>query len=293
MKLIEQLQLGSDSILFNHESKHEERHFFHAHQGFEVLYIREGSGEVIVNGEMTPVQDHTLLFFQPFQLHRIRMRQQQDESYTRSVCVFDPSLLHPYLQLFPALKRFYHQLLSGTHRKQSASLEDTSRIEQLFERYDRQRRTVGREDTQETKIWFLLDLVRLLEDVFGASSVDSALVIRQKKANPHTDRIMAWVEQHYHDSSLQLDRLAHHLHLSPYHLSHLFSQDTGVTISEYWTARKLREACLLLVSTDESIGSIRRRVGYSSDSYFCQTFKTHMQMSPNQYRRSVRSAFAP
>jgi AraC-like DNA-binding protein len=81
------------------------------------------------------------------------------------------------------------------------------------------------------------------------------------------------------------------LHLSPYHISHLFKRHTGVTLSDYMTNRRLREACALLANTDKQVGDIAREVGGFSAPYFCQLFKKHKGVTPQSYRATVRRAY--
>jgi AraC-like DNA-binding protein len=99
---------------------------------------------------------------------------------------------------------------------------------------------------------------------------------------------MEWVEQHFREE-LSLKQLASELHLSSYHISHLFQEHTGFTITDYMTARRLKEACLLLSTTSYSIRDIGQNIGLNSDSYFIQLFKKHIGVTPKQYRNTARN----
>ncbi|MFC5649593.1 helix-turn-helix transcriptional regulator [Paenibacillus solisilvae] len=95
------------------------------------------------------------------------------------------------------------------------------------------------------------------------------------------------MEDHYR-TPFSLEDLSSHLHLSPYHISHLFKQITGITLSDYLIQRRVKEACLLLANTTKSIQEIASEVGGLSPSYFCQMFKKTKGVSPEKYRKSIR-----
>ncbi|MBD2844025.1 helix-turn-helix transcriptional regulator [Paenibacillus sp. IB182496] len=82
----------------------------HLHEGIEVLYVERGAGQVVIEGRSVAVGSGTLLFFQPFQLHKLSMRPVGDARYIRSFFVYDPIWLHAYLAPFPQLAAFHLQL---------------------------------------------------------------------------------------------------------------------------------------------------------------------------------------
>lgn len=102
----------------------------------------------------------------------------------------------------------------------------------------------------------------------------------------YSEQILAWLESNYKQKRV-LERLAAELFLSPSHISHLFHQETGSTLSVYVTARRIREACSLLGSTSMSIQDISKRIGYGSAAYFCRVFKRHLGLTPHEYRRNI------
>ncbi len=79
--------------------------------------------------------------------------------------------------------------------------------------------------------------------------------------------------------------MARSLHLSPYHLSHLFKESTGISITEYMAARRIHQAVRLLTTTDKPVSWIAEAVGLLNVSYFCKLFKSHMGIPPHQYRK--------
>ncbi|MGP3783696.1 helix-turn-helix transcriptional regulator [Paenibacillus sp. 1A_MP2] len=99
---------------------------------------------------------------------------------------------------------------------------------------------------------------------------------------------MQWIEEHFNEA-FRLEDIADTLHLSPYHLSHIFKKATGTTIVAYAQATRIRHACVLLTSTTHTVPEIGHRVGMSSPSYFCKVFRNATGTTPHQYRLNVQS----
>lgn len=70
------------------------------------------------------------------------------------------------------------------------------------------------------------------------------------------------------------------------HLSRLFHQHTGETLCNFVQTQKINYAAMLLRTTDHGILHVSSLCGYDSLSYFIKTFKKHLKMTPNEYRKS-------
>ncbi|MEG0564536.1 helix-turn-helix domain-containing protein, partial [Anaerorhabdus sp.] len=86
-----------------------------------------------------------------------------------------------------------------------------------------------------------------------------------------------------------LDELAKISYINKYYLVHSFKKYAGMTPINYLNYKRLKEACMLLRTTNHSIAQIASIIGMSSQSYFCQSFKKQYQMSPNEYRKQSQS----
>ncbi|MFS0870872.1 helix-turn-helix domain-containing protein [Paenibacillus xylanilyticus] len=77
------------------------------------------------------------------------------------------------------------------------------------------------------------------------------------------------------------------VNVSPSYLSRLFKKEMGVSFIEYLMNLKVQKAKQLLQDTDYTITEIAEQVGYSERN-LNRAFQRFVQMSPNQYRMSVR-----
>ncbi len=85
-------------------------------------------------------------------------------------------------------------------------------------------------------------------------------------------------------TDLPLDKLAEIADTSPQHLSRLFKKECGVTITQYIRTQRIHEAELLIKTTDSPILEIAESLGFSSQNYFCNVFKSETGMTPSQYK---------
>jgi len=86
-----------------------------------------------------------------------------------------------------------------------------------------------------------------------------------------------------------LDDYASQIGYSKFHLSRIFKQETGLTISEYVRKRRLATAAMYLLHSDESIIHIAFKLHYQSQEAFTRSFKELYNMPPGKYRKLMRT----
>lgn len=279
--LIERLELKQHFFL-HHRSRDTDYHYFHAHQGFELLLVHQGRGQALIGEQLVQVESGSLLLFQPFQLHRIHMSAEM--VYERSVLVFDPALLDTQLASFPVLQRFYRALWQRRLPLQHLALGELAiEAERVFDHGAVALSSASGERRIEELTLLCLALLQLLRRIYEAADAS----LDEPGTRPRNLRVaeqaMQWLEQRYGEP-FQLARMAEALYVSPSHLSRVFHQETGVTLTEYLTARRLREACLLLKATRLPVREIAGRIGLNNQPYFARLFRTHLGVTPLRYR---------
>lgn len=92
------------------------------------------------------------------------------------------------------------------------------------------------------------------------------------------------MHKHYHDSQLSLQTVANAVNVSPSYFSHIFSQETGHTFTEYLTLIRIGRAKELLKTTSDRTYEIAHKVGYSDPHYFCHLFKKATGMTTKEFK---------
>ncbi|EFM11808.1 two component transcriptional regulator, AraC family [Paenibacillus curdlanolyticus YK9] len=93
-----------------------------------------------------------------------------------------------------------------------------------------------------------------------------------------------YIEEHFEDE-ISREELADYVFLNPAYLSRLFRKETGQSITDYATERRMMKAKWLLEQRTDRISDIAVSVGYSNFSHFSKLFKKATGVTPQEYRR--------
>ena len=94
----------------------------------------------------------------------------------------------------------------------------------------------------------------------------------------------AYIEAHL-DEELTLEKLAHEVGYSEYHLSRKFKEETGDNIRDYIKFARIEHAKLLLAASDLSIKEIAEHLRFCAPSHFARVFREVTGQLPQQYRK--------
>ncbi len=100
--------------------------------------------------------------------------------------------------------------------------------------------------------------------------------------------VRRYIDNHFKEN-LTLDQLAGLVHINKYYLSHSFRREFNTSPISYLISRRIQESRFLLGETDHSLSQIAQILGFSSLSYFSQSFRRLEGMSPMEYRKRRRS----
>ena len=126
----------------------------------------------------------------------------------------------------------------------------------------------------------LLRLIRR-EDFVLAESASGVRPTRE------CDLVRRYIDNHFKEN-LTLDQLAEMAHINKFYLSHTFRRAFDTSPISYLITRRIQESRFLLSETDHSLSQIARILGFSSLSYFSQSFRRLEGVSPLEYRRQHR-----
>ncbi|KRF06604.1 hypothetical protein ASG89_19330 [Paenibacillus sp. Soil766] len=286
MKLMNYMNLNVHPVQlsFFKDRTHAFEEVFHAHQGMELLIVHEGTGIVVIEQQIVELTPGSIFCFRPFQLHRIRIHNLPQDRYIRSLFVLEPAVLEAALSAFPTLREFLNKLWKDPLMPQAFRSESLVELEVLLHSYIPRldaAKERGPERLLEEQTLFLTAFLHQLRT--DSEKRSDSLPQRSGRSSTTAERMLAWIEAHYMEP-FRLDELAAFVHLTPNHVSATFHQSIGSTITEYLTARRIRQACWLLRTTDMSVQDIGEGVGLANFSYFCQLFKKHVGYTPYKFK---------
>lgn len=109
----------------------------------------------------------------------------------------------------------------------------------------------------------------------------------EKKAEKYSElakQIKGIVQENYHDSSLNSQRIADMIQMNNAYLGRMFKNSYGHSINDYINTCRLEESMRLLRQTDMSVEEIAQNVGFSNIKYFYVLFKKLTGITPATYR---------
>jgi len=255
----------------------------HRHNYYEVLYFKESGGWHEIDFNSFPVNAGTLHFISPEQVHLLR----RDAHVTGFVLSFS--------------KEFFFGDPSGTGFIDSLPFFDNPGIQPLLSVGDA---NLGAEMDQ---------LLVKIEDEYASGHEDSgellriylsALLIQARRLYiPHTGndasvplrseltrKFKKLVEEHFRQHK-SVTAYAGMLNITAGHLSDTIQKDTGRTASEIIQQRIVLEAKRLLFHSSKSVKEIAFELQYEDPSYFSRFFKTHADLTPEQFRSHIREKY--
>lgn len=282
--LYEAIQFENKPIVWNYHSSSISpiSGFYHWHQCFEILLIHNGEGSVVFNNQTYQIKKGMLFLFQPFELHKVFAQITKEVPYVRSVFHIDQNIIEGYLRPFPHRNQLYKNLWKSTSINRAIDLGDKYR--QVFDVFHLYNEVVKKKSgyAHEEVTVFILQILTIIQ-IFIESDPKNELL--EKRPQKYSEMIMEWLENHY-TKEFKLEELAEVIHLSKFYVSKTFKIETGSSITEYLMARRIKEACYLLETTNLPVDIISTKVGLNNSSYFIQLFKKYVGMTPLKYRQS-------
>jgi two-component system, response regulator YesN len=132
---------------------------------------------------------------------------------------------------------------------------------------------------EEIKKWFIQKLDILIDDFFYSM---------QNKIDYKFHQIFQYINKHKFNE-ISLKSAADKVGISPQYLSRYFKEKYGQNFITYIKKSKFDLAKSLLVSSNEKISSISKKVGYWDYKYFCKIFKKHTGFTPSEYRSKFKT----
>jgi len=97
--------------------------------------------------------------------------------------------------------------------------------------------------------------------------------------------ILVYIQNHL-DTTLTLDVLSSHAHISKFHFHRIFNAVTGESVLQHIKRVRLENAAFRLHYTTDSITDIAFDSGYNTVSSFSKSFMQQFSTSPREYRKT-------
>lgn len=237
----------------------------HWHPEVEIIYIDNGSLLLFVNEKKYIMKENDVMLVNPYELHGMTMI---DECIWHAI-VFNPRLIYGFDDSIIKSKYFknspFHNLLLQDSTKYY--LKEILAIDKSNNNY-------------ELKI--IKNLLSLYDEIY--QNIDDNLLTSSSAINNlKVKRLIDFINENY-NNKIKIDDVAHKLGICRSEVCKLFRDELHTTFTEYISKLRIEHAIELLNSSEANITQISEFVGFSSPSYFTETFKKFFNISPLEYK---------
>ncbi len=253
----------------------------HTHDYYEFYFFLEGNIIMYIDGKEFVPTPGTMIVIPPNLPHYARLLD-GDVPYRRFVFW----VTEDFLNNLGAISEDYLYLIYRTKTKGNFLINKFNEIEfntiqgKVFSLIDEiHSKRFGR----DAKILlcvsdFILALNRM---VFEAQHPNVA----ESDSDTLYQSIIQYIETHI-DEDLSLDLLADKLHVSKFHISHVFSDTNGLPLHKYITKKRL-DMCRDAILSGQDISLVAEAYGFSDYSVFYRAFVKEYGKSPKKYRDEI------
>lgn len=246
---------------------------YQEHSYTELYYILRGEGSFYIDKTISPVQAHDFIIMNPNVKHQLIA---QEEGELEAIVIGLDGIFFTANEFTDINSSLYmKKALKDSHTNLSfyfkSILMEIKKMDYNYEMV-----------CQNLLEVLVTQVIRLTQCTITSTS--------SARTNKECTFIKRYIDNHFAEN-ISLDFLAKMTHMNKYYMVHAFNKYIGYSPINYLIEKRISEGKRLLENSNDSIAQIASKIGFSSQSYFSQVFKKSTQMTPNEYRKSVRNKF--
>lgn len=259
---------------------------FEWHESLEIFYTLSGRGRYFIEDKIYTFTAGDVFVINNHELHKSQLI--NGESFAALIIMFNANLVKAVqvddgmdpLALFYA-REAPHQLKPNKQTRRTLETVFSA----MTAEYEREGGYSLRGIASLLQ-WLLVELMRAYDESEPLSRVElNPVQFKDIVAN-----VLEYIDKHYCDD-IKLTQVANDLCVSPSYLSREFKKDTGFSLVEFISSKRIRLARELLLKTNLQVTEIAMRVGYNNVTHFHWMFKKMIGLSPGQYRKMYRTLY--
>ena len=255
------------------------RHFSvkypHRHDFFEVLYLSNGTGYHVIDGNKYKIAPPCVFFMSPGQAHKIEFSNDIEGYifiFTSEFYLINQNNQNRLIE-FP----FFFTVRQDNPPLALKTEENINFIESLFERGISE---IKKQDYSTDLLRSILDLILTIS---ASLYQNEGINLQKGKGHILVKKFFQLMEENYHNK-LSVNEYADLLSVTPNHLTQTVLMLTGKTSSQLIREKLIMEIKRMLVHTNLSVSEIAYKLNFPDQSYFSKFFKRETKISPLQFR---------
>jgi AraC-like DNA-binding protein len=272
------LQYNSNNFFMNHvvtESPNDVA--THIHDCYELFHFISGDLTYYIEGQAYKLYPNDLIITNSRELHRIVFNSKS--RYERKYMHFKPEYISSYqTDEYSMLSYIENRKLGYFNRIPAKNVLDDG-ISDLWDNIEK----ASRENSPESPILMKTFFIQMLITINKILSKYSNPVVNSHHYDKKIISILDFINKNLY-KKITLDLLQTEFYVNKYYLCHIFKKNTGFTVFEYITYKRIMRAMELLMSGNTAL-DVAHAVGFGDYSTFFKAFKNITGLSPKQYYR--------
>lgn len=251
---------------------------WHWHPELEFVYAKKGEVTASVGNSKFVLSPGNGVFINKQVVHRF----ESSESTITPNIVFSPHLLVPKESLI--FEKYIQPILSSSMDYQIFS-PDVSWQKEVLDILNTIFELQEKEDSCELQtVQLLLKIWNILYSNTNTMHIDSSSKTDiQEQARLQI--MLQYIHENY-QNCITLENLTQEISLSKSTVLNIFHKYVQMSPIDYAIHYKMKQAALLLETTENTVLSIAQTIGFDNVGYFCRKFKEIFKVTPSQYRKS-------
>lgn len=244
----------------------------HCHDFVELIFVLGGKGTATIDEQTFPIQKGDLVIYNaglmhsetsstedPLELQFLAWDKLQITDLPKN-WILPPSYGYIFHsgEMYPVFCQYFKTLLLEFEHKEHLYIDIAQNVSRTL----------------------LMHLFRLIHQTGSYGSLLGK--------NRTLSQLLSYIQQHFREP-ITLEQISKACFCNVYYLSHIFTQEQGMSIGKYILSRRMEEAKRLLKETALPVNEVGCAVGLTDASYFCRIFKKSCGMTPLKYRKAMQN----
>lgn len=251
-----------------------------------LFYIKDGEGEILIDGKKYFFDKNTLILFQGGTKYKFIVREpiniiSVNFDYTQNNC--------HHISPYATVQVKNNEILPYDTEK--IQFENAPVLENPIVIRNFSTNGILKNMLSEISIKqpFYREKTSLLFKNLIIDVVRTATLSEQSNLENKLSAVLSYIQENYAEN-ITNEQLAKLVNYHPYYLNRIFKKYIGVTLHKYLLDYRISMAENLLFSTKTPIEKIAEQVGFNSTNCFISYFKKSKQLTPSQYRNMVKKS---
>lgn len=271
---------ASDFELFYYQDNKPPEVDFHNHDFYEIYLFLSGSVTYVIEGKSYRMRPRDILIINNKEFHKAFV--ESGIPYERIVIWLNPDYVKSLNTDKTDLLGVFDSSLINRYNLLRL---DSEAMEYIYKIADKlgmacKSQSFGSDILKTSYIKELLVYINRIYQIYTGKDLDIDITYNEK-----VTKIIHYINQHL-DEDLSLELISSKFYLSKYHLLREFKKNTGYTIHQYITQKRLIMAKELLKDCWQ-VSEVCSKCGFGDYSNFIRAFKREFGISPKKYCKGL------